>query len=435
MCKIFAGIAVSLLMLSCSHQQTVVFFEAFGVKVDSVHLKTENEIVSVKYDSAHVAQLVLKDFQKGYVQLQFGRISRLVYLERGKDLYVSYKRTNDGRRPLYSFRGRLRNENNWLCMHERMPMVDFKEAHTSADAIGCIEKNIQLCKQSIKEQDFSPSFVALECKRETIATLRCCRNYSAWDSLLYPFLRKHVQCMPELFMCDEYKRFVLESLGALASEYHPDMYSYEYTRSQLDYIAEIFQEPSLCSYFASEVTIACMEMNGARYISELRGMVHPLICVRKDWKNVKKVFRKWERVAPGETVDDYTFADMDNNIVKLSDFRGHYVFIDCWATWCGPCRSQIRPLQELEEKYKDRNIVFMGVSSDSDRDKWKKFVKDNNLPGLQVNASADAAFYEHFAVGNIPRFIVLNPDGSVYDAMFPRPSESKCSEMLDEILD
>ena len=135
----------------------------------------------------------------------------------------------------------------------------------------------------------------------------------------------------------------------------------------------------------------------------------------------------------GSPIEDYTFKDMQDKEVRLSDFQGKYIFIDCWATWCGPCRAQVAPLRQVEEDYKGKNIVFIGVSSDSDRDKWKAFVKEQKLPGIQVNISANHPFYEHFAVSGIPRFIVITPDRTVHNAMFPRPSEPECRQLLDEI--
>ena len=123
--------------------------------------------------------------------------------------------------------------------------------------------------------------------------------------------------------------------------------------------------------------------------------------VPADKAQTADIFRKWKRMEKGSPIEDYTFKDMQDKEVRLSDFQGKYIFIDCWATWCGPCRAQVAPLRQVEEDYKGKNIVFIGVSSDSDRDKWKAFVKEQKLPGIQVNISANHPFYEHFAVSGI----------------------------------
>ena len=65
---------------------------------------------------------------------------------------------------------------------------------------------------------------------------------------------------------------------------------------------------------------------------------------------------------------------------KLEDLKGKYVYIDVWATWCGPCLAEIPHLKKVEAAYHDKNIVFLSISIDvkKDYEKWKKFVTDKN---------------------------------------------------------
>ena len=73
--------------------------------------------------------------------------------------------------------------------------------------------------------------------------------------------------------------------------------------------------------------------------------------------------------APSTTFDYVNFA---GGKTKLEDLRGKYVYIDVWATWCGPCRGEIPFLAKVEEKYKGKNIAFVSISADEDKDfdKW-----------------------------------------------------------------
>ena len=66
----------------------------------------------------------------------------------------------------------------------------------------------------------------------------------------------------------------------------------------------------------------------------------------------------------GEAAIDFTYPDKDGNLISLSDFKGNYVYVDIWATWCGPCKYEIPFLIQLEEDYHDANIIFMSVSTD-----------------------------------------------------------------------
>lgn len=92
-------------------------------------------------------------------------------------------------------------------------------------------------------------------------------------------------------------------------------------------------------------------------------------------------------------------------------------------------------LKKLEERYHDKNIVFVSISSDKDRNVWTKMVREKSLGGIQLNEPRiDSAFFTLFQVNAIPRFILLNPDGTVYDANMSRPSNPDTQQLLDTLL-
>ena len=123
---------------------------------------------------------------------------------------------------------------------------------------------------------------------------------------------------------------------------------------------------------------------------------------------------------------------------KLSDFKGKYVYIDVWATWCGPCRAEIPFLKKVEEKYHDKNIAFVSISVDVDKDleKWKKFVEEKQLGGIQLFADKNwnSDFIKSFSINSIPRFLLIDPTGKVVSADAARPSSPKLQEELDRLL-
>ena len=140
----------------------------------------------------------------------------------------------------------------------------------------------------------------------------------------------------------------------------------------------------------------------------------------------------------GNVAAQFDYLNFDGTKTKLSDFKGKYVYIDVWATWCGPCRGEIPSLQKVEEKYKDKNIAFVSISVDVQKDleKWKKFVSDKALGGIQLFADKDwnSEFIKAFGIDSIPRFILIDPTGKVVNADAPRPSEPKLQVLLDELL-
>ncbi|KAB1071390.1 redoxin family protein [Tamlana haliotis] len=134
------------------------------------------------------------------------------------------------------------------------------------------------------------------------------------------------------------------------------------------------------------------------------------------------------------------FVDYENyngGTTSLDDLKGKFVYIDVWATWCGPCKREIPFLKELEKGYHDKNIEFVSLSIDkvSDREKWRKMIESENLQGVQILADNDwkSQFVKDYQIQGIPRFILLDTEGNIVDANAPRPSDPKLGELLTEL--
>lgn len=140
----------------------------------------------------------------------------------------------------------------------------------------------------------------------------------------------------------------------------------------------------------------------------------------------------------GNPSPSFAFENHKGGTTKLEDFKGKYVYIDVWATWCAPCRAEIPFLQKIEEKYHGKNIEFLSISIDTKKDyeKWKKFVTDKNLGGVQLFADNDwnSEFIKAFGVNSIPRFLLIDPDGNVLNANADRPSSEELDKLLAELL-
>ena len=140
----------------------------------------------------------------------------------------------------------------------------------------------------------------------------------------------------------------------------------------------------------------------------------------------------------GDVSPDFSYESVDGKIVSLSDLKGKYVYIDVWATWCGPCIKQVPYLKQLEERYHDKNIVFVSISVDKEEVKatWKQMIIDKKLGGLQLfsDKSFDSEFMNAYAVNSIPRFILIDPVGKIINIEAPRPSFDKTRNLLDELL-
>jgi len=122
---------------------------------------------------------------------------------------------------------------------------------------------------------------------------------------------------------------------------------------------------------------------------------------------------------------------------SLDDLKGKYVYVDVWATWCGPCKREIPFLKEVEEKYHGKNIEFVSISIDkaSDHKKWKTMVNEKELGGIQLFADNDwnSAFVKDYQIQGIPRFLLIDTEGNIVDSNAPRPSSSELIDLFTEL--
>lgn len=140
----------------------------------------------------------------------------------------------------------------------------------------------------------------------------------------------------------------------------------------------------------------------------------------------------------GKPSPQFDYENFKGGKTKLADLKGKYVYIDLWATWCAPCRAEIPYLQKVEEKYHGKNIEFVSISIDKekDREKWKNFVADKSLVGVQLFADKDwqSEFVVNYGVMGIPRFILIDPQGNVVSSDAERPSSPDLQKQLDALL-
>lgn len=116
--------------------------------------------------------------------------------------------------------------------------------------------------------------------------------------------------------------------------------------------------------------------------------------------------------------------DIDGNVVDISQFKGKYIYIDMWASWCVPCIKEIPYLQKLESDYKDKDIVFLSVSIDADGQAWKKTLAARNMHGHQL-IDSEHRLSSALGVASIPFFMLYDKEGRLLVYRAPRPSQQE----------
>ncbi len=144
-----------------------------------------------------------------------------------------------------------------------------------------------------------------------------------------------------------------------------------------------------------------------------------------------------ETVAGKESVD-FNYENFSGGQTFLKDLSGKLIYIDVWATWCGPCLKEMPSLKKLIKDYKGKNIEFVSISIDHKKDyeKWRKMVLEKNVGGIQLYDAEglSSSFMKAFNVGLIPRFMMLDYEGKIITAHAPRPSSDEVRGFIDKHL-
>ena len=144
------------------------------------------------------------------------------------------------------------------------------------------------------------------------------------------------------------------------------------------------------------------------------------------------VVAPWKELVKGKDAPDFVGMGRDGKPVKVSELKGKKVYVDVWATWCGPCIAEIPALKKLEEDLHDEEVAFVSISIDQmkDKEKWEKFIVDRELGGLQLFAEDawNSEVVTAYNIKGIPRFLMIDEVGKIISANAPRPSDPKVKE-------
>jgi len=164
-------------------------------------------------------------------------------------------------------------------------------------------------------------------------------------------------------------------------------------------------------------------------------------------KDINRIKGKYERIKTlkkGSPSPSFNYPDSSGKNISLESLKGKLVYVDVWATWCGPCKAQIPFLKHLEEKYREEDIAFVSLSIDQLKNisKWKDMIVDKELEGIQIIADKAwrSKFVTDYVIEGIPRFILIDKDGNLMDPMAPRPAiyvegEMQLNEEIQKIFD
>lgn len=179
---------------------------------------------------------------------------------------------------------------------------------------------------------------------------------------------------------------------------------------------ENFVKKNKGSYITPIAIIRNYQLNeDGEKMAELYGMLKPEVKETAFGKYIEGQLGDVNRFPIGKPMEDFSQADTSGKQIKLSDFKGKYVLVDFWASWCGPCRVENPNVVKVFEKYKDKNFTVFGVSLDKSRDPWIAAIYKDHLtwPHVSDLKGWNNEVAVKFHITSIPQNLLLDPNGNV----------------------
>lgn len=386
------------------------------------------------------------------LKVRLGRIQTTLYLEPGDSSYFEVDANNaDG----ITFGGsnselnqNIRNRNKELQDIWRGWRNLFSlNANEFGLKIDSISKSLFSKTDSLKAK--SKEFAEMEANRVRYFMLRLRSQYPEYsaylsgeefnpDSADYSFFDNVDMNKGEHLSYDEYASLVetYAQFRLQKTQNFKELYSkpaHERLPILFSMIDSIFTNPKIKDYVKKQFLMEEIQFGEFWKLNDIYNNYLAACSTPVYKQEVQSVYNEKMKIAPGNDAPTFTYTDINGKSVSLSDFNGKLVYIDFWATWCGPCRGEIPHLDKLEKDYKGKKVVFIKISLDDDMDAWRKMVTEKKLDGIQLHAdgawSSEAA--KNYQIKGIPTFVLIGADGKIISPSAPRPSSEEIRPLLD----
>ncbi len=146
-------------------------------------------------------------------------------------------------------------------------------------------------------------------------------------------------------------------------------------------------------------------------------------------------------ILPANTPSNLHLLTLSQNQTTIEELikskKGKIIYIDFWASWCGPCIEEMKYSRSLIQDYTGKNLEVVFLSLDDNFQKWEKAAARQNITlgsCLKVLNAKDSDFIREYKITTIPRYMIIDKDGKITNADAPRPSDPKIRKLFDELL-
>lgn len=443
--KNFAIILSAVLFcISCSSapQEAVLKVKVNAPVAEEVVAVCHNDISVLPLDGDGCATFALKGSAMAFFRIFHGQESLLLYMEEGDNAALTFE--GHDLKGTYVFEGekapavKYLNTVSLVALPDQDYALPFDEYKTrldakAVDAVKLLKANGLSSAGDFEENEedrirysyAAPLIMYPMAHRIMTGNM----EYQPGEDY-YDVIESYVVEDERLACLDEYRAFVAEAMHVLDPEGRGTTSVYPKTVAQMKYAADRLSDPVVKEIILHHIAAAYVDNFGVKDISEMENIYHTYVRDTLLTSSFAKKYERWDLSRPGKRSPGFRAPDVDGKVHTLADFRGKYVYIDMWATWCGPCKREMPYLKALEEEFKDAEIVFVGLSVDKDKAAWENMVRQGELTGVHLYLGTGSRFQEGYRVEAIPRFILLDKEGVIISNDMSRPSAKETAEAL-----
>lgn len=443
--NLFAFIA-ALAVCACAGQKEADIRLSFNVTDpvgSEIVLVYHTSMVTAALDEAGCGETVIDGVDAAYVSICYGQKVKQIYVEKGDRVVISFNGRDFDRS--FSVEGDKKAASDYL---NTISLPTFPDEVYALPFDGFISRLSSMEADAVKLLEASGveddgDFEYREKGRIRYSYATPLLMYPLGHSMMtgnmdfvpsseyYDLLRKYFVEDEKLVNVARYRDFIVEAAHVLDPASADVKGMYARTVAQMKFIAGSFRSPKVMQSLLHYLAAPYVEQFGIDNIDELQNVYRTYVKDPVLLADFQKKYDKWDVARAGAVSPDFSAEDLSGKRWSLEDFRGKYVYLDIWATWCGPCRRELPYLKQLEEDFKDSNIAFVGLSVDQDKDRWVGMAAD--MPGVQLYLGQDSPFTEAYGIRSIPRFILLGKDGRIISSDMSRPSSADTRTALESL--
>ena len=450
---------ITLSIISCQEKEKPIDYAIFSGKIDNLTsgklsiTKDKKNIKEIDIHEDGTFKDTLKNIENGYHTFRYNKEISTFYLEPGYNLNLTLDTKQFDESIKYSGKGSI--ENNYLAQkflkEEKTGEVitfPYLGGLDEKQYVHVIDSIKQLSLNLLKEQkDISPNLKTLE-KASIVygAALKLnqfeqlkqyfSKNKDFKKSDEFPDFESELNLEDEnLIQNNIYRQYLSAHYSGIAAK-KSKKDGTDFATTYIETIADEVKSPKIKEFLLFQIAD-----NTISYTKDLQNFYDLFMANSSSEDNKKTITEKYNKLIKlGKGRPSPKFVDYENykgGTMSLDDLKGKFIYVDVWATWCGPCKGEIPFLKKMEKEYHDKNIVFISMSIDkkADHEKWKTMVKEENLTGVQLFAPNDwkSKFVTDYGIRGIPRFILIDPEGNIVDSNAPRPSSPDLKKLFDEL--